>query len=99
MTSPRSPAPGSSAAYNAGALDSDRMIVWTLRPPPVTPPSAAMLQRLIRTLIVDEFQDAYPAQTGDRFSPRRAEERRPDTTRLMLVGDPKQSIYCSAAPT
>ncbi|MEO7476242.1 MAG: 3'-5' exonuclease, partial [Gemmatimonadales bacterium] len=51
------------------------------------------LQRRIRALIVDEFQDVDPAQRDIAFLLGAPEERRPDSTRLMLVGDPKQSIY------
>jgi len=42
---------------------------------------------------VDEFQDVDPTQRDIAYLLGAPAERRPDTTRLMLVGDPKQSIY------
>ncbi len=74
------------------AMDFDRMIVWTrdlLRDEPAV---RRALQRRIHTLIVDEFQDVDPVQREIAWL-----LGQPGTdgaaTRLMLVGDPKQSIY------
>ena len=87
-------APGSRRRLDrAGALDFDRMIVWTRDLLRRDPTVRRTLQRRIRTLIVDEFQDVDPAQREIAYLLGVPEERRPDTTRLMLVGDPKQSIY------
>lgn len=77
----------------AGALDFDRMIVWTRDLLKHDEAVRRTLQRRIRTLIVDEFQDVDPAQREIAYLLGAPEEGRPDTTRLMLVGDPKQSIY------
>ena len=77
----------------AGTVDFDRMIVWTRDLLARDPLVRHTLQRRLRTLIVDEFQDVDPVQReiayllGDPGSGRR------ETTRLMLVGDPKQSIF------
>ena len=79
--------------HEAGAVDFDRMIVWTRDLLARDPLVLRTLQRRLRTLIVDEFQDVDPVQKeiayllGDPASGRR------ETTRLMLVGDPKQSIF------
>jgi ATP-dependent helicase/nuclease subunit A len=78
---------------DAGAMDFDRMIVWTRDLLARDPTVRRTLQRRIRTLVVDEFQDVDPAQREIAYLLGAPEERRPDTTRLMLVGDPKQSIY------
>jgi ATP-dependent helicase/nuclease subunit A len=75
-----------------GAMDFDRMIVWTrdlLRDDQVR----RLLQHRIHTLIVDEFQDVDPVQRELAYLLGEPEQRRSDTTRLLLVGDPKQSIY------
>lgn len=78
---------------DAGALDFDRMIVWTRDLLEGSEPVRRSLQRRIRTLIVDEFQDVDPAQRSIAYLLGAPDERRAETTRLMLVGDPKQSIY------
>jgi ATP-dependent helicase/nuclease subunit A len=76
-----------------GALDFDRMIVLTRDLLAGSKSVRRSLQRRIRTLIVDEFQDVDPSQREIAYLLGAPEERRPETTRLMLVGDPKQSIY------
>jgi ATP-dependent helicase/nuclease subunit A len=78
---------------DAGALDFDRMIVWTRDLLERDETVRRALQRRIRTLIVDEFQDVDPAQRAIAYLLGAPAEGRADTTRLMLVGDPKQSIY------
>ncbi len=76
-----------------GTVDFDRMITWTRDLIRDDASVRAALQRRLRVLIIDEFQDVDPAQReiadllGDPASGR------PDTPRLVLVGDPKQSIY------
>jgi len=76
-----------------GAVDFDRMITRTcdlLRDDPLV---RDLLRRRIRTLIVDEFQDVDPVQKEIAYLLGDPASGRADTTRLMLVGDPKQSIY------
>ena len=77
----------------AGAMDFDRMIIWTRELLAHREPIRRALQGRIKTLIVDEFQDVDPAQRDIAYFLGAPDERRPDTTRLMLVGDPKQSVY------
>src|SRR5690606_23152648 len=76
-----------------GAVDFDRMIVWTRDLLRDDPGIRRALQRRIRTLIVDEFQDVDPVQKEIAFLLAEPASGRSETTRLMLVGDPKQSIY------
>jgi ATP-dependent helicase/nuclease subunit A len=79
--------------HDAGALDFDRMIVLTRDLLRLRESVRRKLQRRVRTLIVDEFQDVDPSQREIAYLLGAPAERRSDTTRLMLVGDPKQSIY------
>jgi ATP-dependent helicase/nuclease subunit A len=79
--------------HDAGALDFDRMIVLTRDLLARRESVRGKLQRRIRALIVDEFQDVDPSQREIAYLLGATTERRGDTTRLMLVGDPKQSIY------
>ena len=76
-----------------GAVDFDRMIVWTRDLLTEHPAIRRILQRRIRTLIVDEFQDVDPVQLRIADLLGEPVAKRHDTTRLMLVGDPKQSIF------
>jgi ATP-dependent helicase/nuclease subunit A len=76
-----------------GALDFDRMIVWTRDLLRDRPAVCRALQRRIHTLIVDEFQDVDPVQREIAYLLGDPASRSTHTTRLMLVGDPKQSIY------
>jgi ATP-dependent helicase/nuclease subunit A len=76
-----------------GAVDFDRMIVWTRDLLTEHPAVRRILQRRIRTLIVDEFQDVDPVQSRIADLLGEPVAKRNDTTRLMLVGDPKQSIF------
>jgi ATP-dependent helicase/nuclease subunit A len=78
---------------DGGAMDFDRMIVWTHELLAGDSSVRATLQRRIHTLIVDEFQDVDPTQRDIAYLLGAPESGRSDTTRLMLVGDPKQSIY------
>ncbi len=76
-----------------GAVDFDRMIVWTRDLLRDDIAARRMLQRRIHTLIVDEFQDVDPVQREIAYLLGEPASRRADTTRLLLVGDAKQSIY------
>jgi ATP-dependent helicase/nuclease subunit A len=76
-----------------GALDFDSMIVLTRD---LLRDNAAVrraLQRRIRVLIVDEFQDVDPAQKEIAYLLGEPLTDSPSSTRLLLVGDPKQSIF------
>ncbi len=77
----------------SGAVDFDRMIVWTRELLARDRLVRRTLQRRLRTLIVDEFQDVDPVQRDIAYLLGEPESGRADTTRLMLVGDPKQSIF------
>lgn len=73
-------------------VDFDRLLVWTrdlLRDDRVL----QSVRRRLRLLVVDEFQDVDPVQRDIvlRLGALGAGER--DATRLLVVGDPKQSIY------
>lgn len=76
-----------------GAMDFDRMLTWTRDLLASDDYALRTLRRRIHTLVIDEFQDVDPVQweiaqlLGDVGSGRT------DTTRLLLVGDPKQSVY------
>jgi ATP-dependent exoDNAse (exonuclease V) beta subunit len=75
-----------------GALDFDGMIVAArdlLRNPEVR----RAVQRRLRLLVIDEFQDVDPAQQEIAMLLGGLQESDPQPTRLVLVGDPKQSIY------
>lgn len=75
------------------AIDFDSMVVLTRDLLRDRPDVRRVLQRRIRVLIVDEFQDVDPAQREIAWWLAEPEAQRTDTTRLMLVGDPKQSIF------
>ncbi|KPJ85744.1 MAG: hypothetical protein AMS18_16075 [Gemmatimonas sp. SG8_17] len=74
-------------------VDFDRMIVWTRDLLRNDDYARHTLRRRIQTLIVDEFQDVDPAQREIAYLLGDPASGRTDTTRLMLVGDAKQSIY------
>jgi ATP-dependent exoDNAse (exonuclease V) beta subunit len=76
-----------------GDLDFDRMIVAT-RELLLDDAVRYAVQRRIRLLVVDEFQDVDPVQRdiAERIGGL-ADARDPQPARLILVGDPKQSIY------
>jgi ATP-dependent helicase/nuclease subunit A len=76
-----------------GRIDYDRMIVWTRDLLRDEHGVRAMLRRRIHTLIIDEFQDTDQAQREIAYLLADPASGRSDTPRLMLVGDPKQSIY------
>ncbi len=75
------------------AVDFDRMIVWTRDLLRDDAAARRALQRRIKVLIVDEFQDVDPVQREIAYLLGDPLGGREDTTRLMFVGDPKQSIY------
>ncbi len=76
-----------------GALDFDTMIVGARDLLREEPTARRALQRRIRVLVVDEFQDVDPVQREIAYLLGEPEARRTDTPRLVFVGDPKQSIY------
>lgn len=78
---------------DAGQMDFDRMISWTRDLVRDHADVRRALQRRVRVLIVDEFQDVDPVQRELAYLLAEPESGRADTTRLVLVGDPKQSIY------
>jgi len=76
-----------------GEMDFDRMITWTRDLIRDNETVRSSLQRRIRVLIIDEFQDVDPVQREIAYLLGDPASARTDTTRLVLVGDPKQSIY------
>ena len=76
-----------------GALDFDRMVIWTRDLLRDDAGIRSALRRRIRVLIVDEFQDVDPVQKEIAYLLGDPISGRDYTTRLVLVGDPKQSIY------
>ncbi|MBX6366080.1 MAG: UvrD-helicase domain-containing protein, partial [Gemmatimonadetes bacterium] len=76
-----------------GAIDFDRMIVGTRDLIAEHEDVRRALRRRIHTLIVDEFQDVDPVQQEIAYLLAEPERGSAATPRLMLVGDPKQSIY------
>lgn len=76
-----------------GAIDFDRLIVGTRDILTGDATALAALRRRVHTLIIDEFQDVDPVQQQIAFLLGDPRSERTDTPRLMLVGDPKQSIY------
>jgi ATP-dependent exoDNAse (exonuclease V) beta subunit len=76
-----------------GVIDFDRMVLWTRDLLRDDASIRSALQRRIRVLIIDEFQDVDPVQKEIAYLLGEPASRRADTTRLVFVGDPKQSIY------
>ena len=74
-------------------IDFDRVIVRARDLLEKHPQIRSKLRRRIKTLIIDEFQDVDPVQKEIAYLLGDPESRCDDTTRLMLVGDAKQSIY------
>ena len=75
-----------------GILDFDQMIVAArglLRDADVR----HAVQQRVRLLVLDEFQDVDPAQRDIAFLLGGIEHNDAMPTRLILVGDPKQSIF------
>lgn len=77
----------------AGAVDFDRLVVWTRDLLRADRAALHALQARLRGLVVDEFQDVDPVQKEIAWLLGEPDSGRRDTPRLMLVGDPKQSIY------
>lgn len=78
---------------DAAQVDFDRMITWTRDLIRDDPDVRRTLQQRIRVLFIDEFQDVDPTQREIAYLLAEPESGRKDTTRLVLVGDAKQSIY------
>ena len=76
-----------------GALDFDAMITLTRDLLRDQAPVRRALQRRVRFLIVDEFQDVDPVQKEIAYLLGEPAAGEGDTPRLMLVGDPKQSVF------
>ncbi|MHB1223637.1 MAG: UvrD-helicase domain-containing protein [Gemmatimonadaceae bacterium] len=76
-----------------GAVDFDRMIVATRDLVRDDAGVRRALRRRVRVLVVDEFQDVDPVQREIADLLGGVSDGAADGTRLMLVGDPKQSIY------
>ncbi len=76
-----------------GAVDFDRMIVAARDLIRDDASVRRALRRRIRVLVVDEFQDVDPVQRDIAWLLGGVTDGARDGTRLMLVGDPKQSIY------
>jgi ATP-dependent helicase/nuclease subunit A len=74
-------------------VDFDRMVAWTRDMLAKRDDVRRAIQRRIKLLIVDEFQDVDPPQKDLAYLLGQPASASSDTTRLMLVGDPKQSIY------
>lgn len=74
-------------------IDFDHIIHWTRDLLQHEEGVRLALQSRIHTLIIDEFQDVDPVQKQIAWLLAGLDENRRDATRLMLVGDPKQSIY------
>lgn len=75
-----------------GALDFDTMLVAARDVLRIDAVRQAV-QRRLRLLVVDEFQDVDPVQQEIAMLLGGLERGDPNPTRLVLVGDPKQSIY------
>jgi ATP-dependent helicase/nuclease subunit A len=76
-----------------GVLDFDRIILWTRDLLRDDADARRSLQRRLRLFIIDEFQDVDPAQKEIACAIGEPATGRANTPRLMLVGDPKQSLY------
>jgi ATP-dependent helicase/nuclease subunit A len=75
------------------ALDFDRMIVATRDLLRDSNSVRHAVQRQLRLLVVDEFQDVDPAQRDIAYLLGGVTQPDAAPTSIMLVGDPKQSIY------
>jgi ATP-dependent helicase/nuclease subunit A len=74
-------------------LDFDRMIVATRDLLRDHASVRQAVQRQLRLLVVDEFQDVDPAQRDIAYALGGITTGDASPTHIMLVGDPKQSIY------
>ena len=81
------------ALVHAGGLDFNRMITATRDMLQRDAGVRHAVQRGLRVLVVDEFQDVDPAQRDIAMSLGGMTESDPIPTRVVFVGDPKQSIY------
>lgn len=81
-------------AENVRDFDSLVLDVRRLLTAPDRRPALLSIRRGLRVLIIDEFQDTDAAQRDIAFALAGVDEVDPGPApRLMLVGDPKQSIY------
>ncbi|HEX5830810.1 MAG TPA: ATP-dependent helicase, partial [Gemmatimonadaceae bacterium] len=78
---------------DVGGVDFDRMIVAVRDLVRDDEGVRRALRRRVRVLVIDEFQDVDPVQHEIAYLLGGVKEDAPDATRLVLVGDPKQSIY------
>jgi ATP-dependent helicase/nuclease subunit A len=78
---------------DASRVDFDRMITWARDLIRDDATVRRTLQRRIRVLFIDEFQDVDPVQREIAYLLAQPDQSLPTTTRLALVGDAKQSIY------
>ncbi len=76
-----------------GCVDFDRMLTWTRDLVRNDAYARRTLQRRIHTLVIDEFQDVDPVQWEIARLLAEPASGSAQTPRLLLVGDPKQSIY------
>lgn len=79
--------------YERSAFDFDSMVVLVRDLLRDRPDVRRVLQRRIRLLVIDEFQDVDPAQRDIAWLLGEPGSGNGSATRLMLVGDPKQSIF------
>ncbi len=89
----RSAAMRQSLLRQEGRYDFDRMIVATRDMLHDHPDVRHAAQRRIRVLIVDEFQDVDPVQRDIAMLFGGLDTMDPAPSRILLVGDPKQSIF------
>ncbi len=81
------------ALSRTGARDFESMIVAVRDLLRTNAQVRHAVQRALRLLVVDEFQDVDPAQRDIAFLLSGLEYDDPAPSSLVLVGDPKQSIY------
>lgn len=76
-----------------GLYDFDSLLVVTRNLLRDHPDVRRAIQRRIRVLIVDEFQDVDPVQRDIAMLLAGLDTNDPNPSRIILVGDPKQSIF------
>jgi ATP-dependent exoDNAse (exonuclease V) beta subunit len=83
----------------AGKADFDDLLVWARDLLVRSPEALAAFRRRFQAILVDEFQDTDPLQAeialllAGEGGPTRPLALVPGPGRLVVVGDPKQSIY------
>jgi ATP-dependent helicase/nuclease subunit A len=84
---------------SAGRADFDDLLFWARDLLSDSQPARRYFRRRFRAVLIDEFQDTDPVQTELALlltsdeEPKEWSELAPAPGRLMVVGDPKQSIY------